>query len=100
MKIEILPEANEDLIAGFKFYEKQSRGLGSYFLDSLFSDINSLLVYRGIHPVFYGSYRCQSRRFPFAIYYLIEDDSIRIEAVYDNRRNPAKIRRRLKGKRQ
>lgn len=36
MKIEILDEAKEDLIAGHHFYEEQSPGLGSYFLDSLF----------------------------------------------------------------
>ena len=50
MKIEILDSAEEDLIDGFKFYENQSRGLGDYFLDSLFSDIESLRVYAGITP--------------------------------------------------
>ncbi len=39
MKIEILDSAEEDLIDGFKFYEHHSRGLGDYFLDSIFSDI-------------------------------------------------------------
>jgi len=96
MKIEILPEANEDLIAGFRFYERQSGGLGFYFLDSLFSDIDSLLIYSGIHPIVFGSHRCFSRRFPFAIYYVVEAGTIRVQAVYDCRRNPARIRRRLK----
>ena len=96
MKIEILPEANEDLIAGFHFYERQSGGLGFYFLDSLFSDIDSLLIYGGIHPIVFGSHRCLSRRFPFAIYYVIEDVAIHVQAIYDCRKNPAKIRRRLK----
>lgn len=58
MRIEILDDANEDLIDGFHFYEEQSLGLGSYFLDSLFSDIDSLLLYAGIHRVVYDSYRC------------------------------------------
>lgn len=40
MKIRILPSANQDLIGGYWFYEKQSEGLGSYFLNSLFSDID------------------------------------------------------------
>ena len=31
------------------FYEKQDAGLGSYFLDSLNSDIESLKIYAGIH---------------------------------------------------
>lgn len=41
MKIEILDEAQEDLIQGFRFYERL--GVGSYFLDCLFSDIDSLM---------------------------------------------------------
>ena len=66
MKVEILAEASEDLICGYHFYEEQSPGLGSYFLDSLFSDIDSLLLYAGIHRVVFGWHRCLSKRFPFA----------------------------------
>ena len=44
MRIEILDEAESDLIEGFHFYDGQEPGLGSYFLDSLFSDIDSLLL--------------------------------------------------------
>jgi len=65
VRIEILDEAEADLIAGFHFYERQEAGLGGYFLDSLFSDIDSLLVYAGIHDTIYGHRRCLSRRFPF-----------------------------------
>ena len=54
MKIEILDEAQEDLIAGFRFYETREVGLGSYFLDCLFSDIDSLLLYAGIHQIISG----------------------------------------------
>jgi len=48
MKIELLDSAEKDLLDGFKFYQRQSRGLGDYFLDSLFSDIESLYLYAGI----------------------------------------------------
>jgi plasmid stabilization system protein ParE len=97
MKIEILDEAREDLVAGFHFYEEQAAGLGSYFLDSIFSDIDSLFLYAGIHRVVNGSHRCLSKRFPFAIYYRIETDAVRVRAVLDCRRDPASIRRRLRG---
>lgn len=39
MRVEILDEAQQDLLDGFRFYECQSEGLGDYFLDSQFSDI-------------------------------------------------------------
>ena len=42
MKIEILDKAQDDLIQGFHFYEAREPGLGPYFLDCLFSDIDSL----------------------------------------------------------
>ena len=51
MNIQILDDAEQDLIDGFNFYDSQEFGLGDYFLDSLFSDIDSLHLYAGIHPV-------------------------------------------------
>ena len=95
MKIEILDSAEKDLIDGFEFYENQSRGLGDYFLDSLFSDIESLHLYAGIHAVHFGYHRLLSRRFPFAIYYKTQKNLIRVYAILDCRRNPAWIRNRL-----
>jgi hypothetical protein len=41
MKIKILISAVKDLEAGRLFYEKQGEGLGNYFFDTLFSDIDS-----------------------------------------------------------
>lgn len=49
MRIESLDEAQDDLLQGFRFYESREPGLGSYFIDCLFSDIDSLLVYAGVH---------------------------------------------------
>ncbi|MBU4259729.1 MAG: hypothetical protein L6263_01860 [Desulfobacteraceae bacterium] len=40
-------------------------------------------------------YEFQEKRFPFAIYYGIEENEVRIYAVIDCRRDPAWIRRRL-----
>jgi len=96
MKIEILSDAAEDLLAGFHFYERQSSGLGDYFLDSLYSDIDSLLLYAGIHAVVYGKHRTLSKRFPYAIYYSVEAETIRVHAILDCRRNPAWTRKRLR----
>lgn len=95
MRIEILDDAYEDLIQGFVFYDSRETGLGSYFLDCLFSDIDSLLLYAGVHQIIYTYYRCLSKRFPFAIYYSVGDDLIRVHAVLDCRRSPLWIRKRL-----
>lgn len=47
MKIRILGLAVGDLEAGRDFYERPQPGLGVYFLDTLFSDIEALLLYAG-----------------------------------------------------
>ena len=53
MRIEILSDAGDDLVTGSAFYESRCAGVGNYFLNSLYSDIDLLLVYAGIHqPVF------------------------------------------------
>ncbi|MBI5788425.1 MAG: type II toxin-antitoxin system RelE/ParE family toxin [Candidatus Schekmanbacteria bacterium] len=97
MKVKILASAGQDLIDGYWFYEKQAEGLGTFFIDTLFSDIDSLSIYGGIHPKYFGRYfRLLSRRFPFAIYYCVEDNTVLIYAILDCRRNPAWIRNKLR----
>jgi plasmid stabilization system protein ParE len=88
MKVQILDEAEQDLIDGFHFYESQEEGLGDYFLDTLFSDIDSLRLYAGIHSIHYGYYRLLSKRFPYAIYYRVEKKVAQVWAVLDCRQNP------------
>jgi len=97
VKIKLLSSAMEDLYEGRLFYEKQGEGLGEYFFDSLFSDIDSLTLYGGIHPQFFGYHRMLSKRFPYAIYYRVEEESVVVVwRVLDLRRNPRKIRESLK----
>jgi plasmid stabilization system protein ParE len=88
VKIKILDEAQNDLHMSAWFYEKQHAGLGAYFLETLFSDIQSLLLYAGIHVRIDGYFRLLSRRFPFAVYYLVEQEVVQVYAVLDCRRNP------------
>lgn len=76
MSIKILPSAIEDLYAGRLFYEKQGRELGEYFLDSLFSDIDSLALFAGIHEKHFGHHRLLAKRFPYAIYYKMDKTSL------------------------
>jgi len=96
MRVRILESASDDLVEGWSFYERQGENLGEYFLDSLFSDIDSLQLYAGMHSIHFEKYhRMLSRRFPFAIYYRMEGGTAVVYAVLDCRRNPAWIRRRL-----
>ena len=98
MKIVIQPSALGDLRQGFYFYERQESGLGAYFLDSLFSDIDSLQLFGGIHSIhFVRFHRLLSKRFPYGIYYQVQGDSALVRAILDLRRDPKWIARKLKG---
>ena len=94
--IRLLESAKDDLREAWYFYERQSAGLGDYFLDCLQSDIRSLTIYSGVHEVADGYHRMLSKRFPFAIYYLVEDQSIDVYAILDCRRDPGWIANRLR----
>ena len=60
MRIKILSSALEDLYEARLFYEQKGVGLGDYFFDSLFSDIDSLVLYGGIHQKVAGYHRLGS----------------------------------------
>ena len=97
MTIQILDKAEDDLVHGFQFYERQQPGLGSYFLQSLFADMESLQVHGGAHRVVYHNYhRSLAKRFPFAIFYTLSDDTVFVHAVVDCRRKPGWITKHLK----
>ncbi len=97
VRLEILDKAEEDLVAGFRFYEARVSGLGTYFLQSLYSDIESLQIYADTHRWAYRDYhRLLSKRFPFAVFYKIVGETVFVHAIVDCRRHPAWIREHLK----
>ena len=94
MKLRILPSAKKDLRRGFQFYEFQDTGIGAYFLDSLYSDIDSICIFSGIHRRVGELFRFKSKRFPFWVYYRLEADVAYVVAVLDSRQATWKIRQR------
>ncbi len=94
-EILLSQEAEDDIKKGIDFYENMKINLGGYFLNYIMAEIESLKIYKGIHVKIYGYYRMLSKKFPYAIYYKIEDD-IKVYAVLDCRQNPKNIEKRLK----
>ena len=97
-RLVILPAAEDDLDAGHQSYEAQEEGLGPYFAGTLASDIEALLVHGGVHRKLHGFHRSLSKRFPFAIFYRLETDTVFIYAVLDCRRDPDELRALLRGR--
>jgi plasmid stabilization system protein ParE len=95
VEIRLLEPAKEDLREGWNFYEKNAAGLGDYFLDCIQADVRSLRVFAGIHEMSKGFHRMLAKRFPFAVYYLIDGETIDVYAILDCRRDPDWIVKRL-----
>ncbi|MEQ1559524.1 MAG: type II toxin-antitoxin system RelE/ParE family toxin [Methylotenera sp.] len=87
-RIQILTDAENDLVVGRKFYDKYGKNIGDYFWDSLLSDIESLSLFAGFHRKEFGFFRLSSKRFPYVIYYDVLADLVSIVAVLPVRRNP------------
>jgi len=82
MKLKILSSAIDDLYEARLFYERQGEGLGDYFFDSLFSDIDSLTLYGGMHAKFHGYHRMLSKRFPYAVYLPYKEKRLSLLGVF------------------
>lgn len=123
MIVEVLATAEEDLWAGFNFYDQQISGLGDYFLRSLRSDIIGLRLTAGIHSKRGKLFRIKSKHtagwgaagstavgspvgasfagaselhFPHSIYYFLKGNVIYVLMVLDVRQAPSKIHQREK----
>lgn len=95
MHVALRDEARDDLVDGAFFYGEQSAGLEEYFLKCLRHDIEKLESSGGIHERFRGFHRSLSKRFPYAIYYLISGELVDVVAILDCRSDPAAIDSRL-----
>jgi hypothetical protein len=90
VKVKILPRVLEDLDRGRQFYARQRRSLGDYFLDALFTDIDSLELYAGIHMKVFDYHRLLAKRFPYAVYYRVDGETCIVFRVLDCRQEPEK----------
>jgi plasmid stabilization system protein ParE len=91
MKVRVLRPALDDLSDGRRFYEMQGEGLGEYFFNSLFAEIDSLALYGGVHSMRFGFHRLLAKRFPYAVYYRVMKNEAVVFRVLDCRSEPRRI---------
>lgn len=96
MRVKLAAGAEDDLLQGYEFYEMQAPLLGTYFLDSLYADIDALALYAGVHAKpLQGLHRTTGRRFPFLICYRVAGDVATVIAVLDGHQNPKRTKTSL-----
>lgn len=96
MKVLVTSDVLGDLQQSYAFYERQQKGLGSYFRQCITEDLTELQMTAGIHSAIRDYLHVNSRKFNSIIYYRIENDIAVVKAIVDGRIAPGKRDRILK----
>ena len=94
----LVPEAKADVADAYLWYEDQSLGLGMEFLRCVEAALLSIQRTPLIYPMVHETYRrALIRRFPFAIFFEIDDSEDRciVYSVFHCSQDPEKWRGRL-----
>ena len=94
-RFEAEPAVELDVESAFEWYETEEPGLGREFLDQLRASYNRVLENPfAFQDLRLGIRRALTRKFPYAIYFTVEDDTILILAVLHCARDPAEWQQR------
>ncbi len=87
--VRIRPDAELDLAEAAFWHEQQNPGLGKQFLEAVLDVLSKLeqspMMYAVVHR---QTRRALTRRFPFGLYFRVEDDTVVIVAVMHASRHP------------
>jgi plasmid stabilization system protein ParE len=87
--VHFRPDAETDIANAAAWYETQKTGLGVEFLDEVLSTCNSIAENPEKYPLVHRkARRAVIHKFPFGIYYRIENDLVTIVAVLHGSRDP------------
>jgi plasmid stabilization system protein ParE len=91
MKLRYTDRAKDDVELAFVWYERQRRGLGFEFLDCVEIAIKFIIENPDMYRIHYLNFRGSVvRRFPFSVFYTVEENEIVVHSVFDNRQDPDK----------
>jgi len=94
-EVRLRPEAEQDLSDAAVWYEERLAGLGHQFLDEALAAFTSIaeapLRYPAVHR---NTRRALMHRFPFGVYYRIENDTIVVIALMHGSRDPRRWKTR------
>lgn len=89
MQVTHHPEAGAELIEAARYYERNVQTLGTQFLDEVERTVAQILAAPNRWPIVETDIRrCLISRFPYAIYYRVLPDELRILAFKHHSRHP------------
>lgn len=90
--LRFLPEIEEDVVAGYVWYEAKSKGLGEEFLRMFYACAGEIPQNPMLCPKVYNDFRRRLlRRFPYAVYFMIENGRIVVLGLFHCARDPRTI---------
>jgi len=93
--VEFRPHAFADVAEAFSWYEGQRAGLGPEFEADLEHAVDLLTRTAAAGPMVHrGVRRVLLRRFPFALYYELAAEKVKIRGVIHTKRHPSTWKRR------
>lgn len=95
-KLVVQPPAELDLVEARDWYEARRRGLGVEFLAAIDGVLGRIERHPFMYPdVHRGTRRAVVRRFPYLVYFVVDEESIRVVACLHVRRRPGVVRSRV-----
>lgn len=96
MRVIYHPDAEAELHEAARFYNDRVRGLGEAFLQAFEVAIADIEKQPQWWPIVEGDIRYRTlKRFPYAVYYRVLNDELRILVVKHHKRHPDYWRYRL-----
>jgi len=94
--IIVRPEAEQDLREAAQWYEEKLEGLGREFLVCIDAALSLIKRNPKLYPQIYKNVRRMLiRRFPFGIFYIVEEAQIAVLAIFHASRAPKKWQERI-----
>ena len=94
--IKFRPEIEEDALNAYYWYEEKAVGLGEDFFRVFYASITEIQRNPFSHNKVYKNFRRKlTRRFPYSIYYIVQDNIIIVFGLFHTARHPRRIKSKL-----
>jgi plasmid stabilization system protein ParE len=94
-RLVVLPEAEADILSAGRWYEIQQPGLGTTFIEALSSSMDTIRAAPRRSVRVHGRIRrALLSRFPYGVFFIEDEETVRVIAVLHVARDPGTWRRR------
>ena len=97
--VRVTPAAQGDIAEAFTWYENAQPDLGQRFLEAIKDATEVISANPALFaPVHKDMRRILLRVFPYALFYVVEDDAVIVLGCFHGRRDPRTWKRRAAGR--